>query len=198
MPENKARVPVGLQDIYYAICTKDDKEGVEYSNPKLLALAISANVSPTINSATLNANDGPILTANSLGEINVEIGIPDISYEDYAILLGSRLNSKGMLVDNADDQAPEVALGYKRTMSDGSVRYVWLLKGKFQLPTEEATTKQGEISFQTPTITGKFLKRIYDGNWRFRADSKNPETADLIASWFDAVPEDVPDTIPTP
>lgn len=192
MPENTTKVAVGLQDIYYAKLIKDDKTGVEYGTPKLLALALTANVTPTINSATLNANDGPVLTANSLSEITVEIGIPDISFEDYAALLGATLNDDGMLIDNADDQAPEVALGYKRTYNDGSVRYTWLLKGKFQLPTEEATTKQSEISFQTPTITGTFLKRIYDGNWRFRADSSNPDSATLIASWFTAVPSAVP------
>ncbi|WP_055108955.1 major tail protein [Paenibacillus ihumii] len=192
------KVPVGLQDVYYAKLIKDDKSGVEYDTPKLLALAITANVTPTINSATLFANDGPVVTANALGEITVEIGVPDISFEDYAILLGARLNDKGMLIDNADDQAPEVALGYKRTYNDGSIRYIWLLKGKFQLPTDEATTKQGEITFQTPTIQAKFLKRIHDGNWRFRADSSNPDSADLITSWFSAVPDDVPDTIPTP
>lgn len=192
MPENTTKVAVGLQDIYYAKLIKDDKTGVEYDAPKLLALALTANVTPTINSATLNANDGPVLTANSLSEITVEIGIPDISFEDYAALLGATLNDDGMLIDNADDQAPEVALGYKRTYNDGSVRYTWLLKGKFQLPTEEATTKQSEISFQTPTITGTFLKRIYDGNWRFRADSSNPDSAALIASWFTAVPSAVP------
>lgn len=190
--ENKAKAAVGLQDVYYAKVTKDDTTGTTYDTPKLMAPAITANVSPTINSATLFANDGPVLTANALGEITVEIGVTDIPFDVYADLLGATVNADGLLVDNADDEAPEVALGYKRTMSDGTFRYVWLLKGKFQLPTDEATTKQGEVNFQTPTISGRFLKRLSDGNWRFRADGSNPDSAALVASWFTAVPSAVP------
>lgn len=187
------KVPVGLQDIYYAKLLKDDTTGVEYATPKLLALAISANVTPTVNSATLFANDGPVLTANALGEITVEIGVPDITPEDYAELLGATLNTDGVLIDNADDQAPEVALGYKRTMSDGSFVYVWLLKGKFQLPTDEATTKQGETAFQTPTIQAKFLKRINDGNWRFRVStSQTGVKQEVIDNWFTEVYSGIP------
>lgn len=196
MANEKIAVPVGLQDIYYAKLTKDDPTGVEYDTPKMLLPAITANVTPTVNSATLYGNDGPIVTANALGEITVEIGVADIPLETQADLLGSSINADGLLVDNADDQAPEVALGYRRSMSDGSFRYTWLLKGKFQLPAEEAQTKQGEPTFQTPTITGIFLKRLFDGNWRFRADSNNAASAALIAAWFDAVPS--AEAVPNP
>lgn len=186
--QNQIAVPVGLQDIYYAKLIKDDATGVEYDTPKMMLPAITANVSPTVNSATLYGNDGPIVTANALGEITVEIGVADIPLITQADLLGSTISTDGLLIDNSDDQAPEVALGFRRSMSDGSFRYTWLLKGKFQLPTEEAQTKQGEPAFQTPTITGIFLKRLNDGNWRLRADSKNPASAAIIAAWFDAVP----------
>ncbi len=190
MPEEnqKVTVPVGLQDIHYAILIKDDKTGVTYGTPKLMLPAIQANITPTVNSATLFGNDGPVVTANALGEIAVEIGVADLPFAMQAELLGSRLTEDGLLIDNADDQAPEVALGFKRSMSDGSFRYTWLLKGKFQLPTEEAQTKQGTPNFQTPTIRGIFLKRMYDAHWRFRADGNDPNAADRIANWFTAVP----------
>lgn len=188
MPDQKIAVPVGLQNICYAKLIKDDATGVEYATPKMLLPAITATITPTVNAATLHGNDGPIVTANALGEITVEIGVADIPLATQADLLGSTINADGLLIDNSDDQAPEVALGYRRSMSDGTFRYTWLLKGKFQLPTEEAQTKQGEPTFQTPTITGVFLKRLYDGNWRFRADSSDPASAALVAAWFDAVP----------
>lgn len=194
MPEQNQSisVPVGLQDIYYALCTKDDSAGVTYSTPKKISAAISAKVTPTVNSATLFGDDGPIVTANALGEIAVEIGVADIPFTIQAELLGSTLNENGLLIDNADDQAPEVALGFRRSMSNGTFRYVWLLKGKFSLPEEDAQTKQGTPTFQTPTITGTFLKRLKDGHWRFRADSGVAGSEALIASWFTAVPSEIP------
>lgn len=193
MPEEKYRAAVGLKNIYFAVLSKDDSTGATYGTPKKISPALSANVSPTVNSATLNGDDGPILTANALGEIKVELGVSDVPFEIQAELLGSKINpDTGLLIDNADDQAPEVALGFERTMSDGSSRFTWLLKGKFMLFNEEAKTKEGTPSFQTPTIEGTFLKRAFDGNWRFRVDSSNEKSADLVASWFTAVPSAIP------
>lgn len=188
-------VPVGLQDICYSKLIKDDSTGVEYGTPKMLAPAITAKVTPSVNSATLFGNDGPVVTANALGEIAVEIGVASLSLTTQADLLGSTIVD-GMLIDNADDVAPEVALGYKRTLHDGSIVYVWLLKGKFNLPVDEATTKQGTPTFQTPVIVGTFLKRLYDGNWRFRAHSADPDAAGRIATWFTSVPDET--GIPNP
>ncbi|OAB31752.1 hypothetical protein PMSD_18375 [Paenibacillus macquariensis subsp. defensor] len=190
--QNKIAVPVGLQDIYYALLSKDDKTGATYGTPKLMLPAITANVTPTVNSATLFGNDGPILTANALGEIAVAIGVASIPFATQAELLGSKLSANGLLVDNADDQAPEVALGYRISMSDGTFLYTWLLKGKFSLPSSESKTKEGTPTFQTPTLNGVFLKRMFDGNWRFRADSADVGSAELIAKWFTAVPSEVP------
>lgn len=197
MPDQKIAVAVGLKDIYYALLTKDDSTGATYGTPKKLAPAITANVSPTVNSATLNAEDGPLLTANALGEITVEIGVADIPFDVQAEILGQTINSDGVLIDNADDQAPELALGFRRTLHDGTSRLTWLLKGTFQLPTEEGKTKEGTPEFQTPTITGTFLKRIYDGNWRYRVDTgREGANQTVIDSWFQAVYE--PSAIPNP
>ncbi|BFH59453.1 major tail protein [Paenibacillus azoreducens] len=195
MPEEakRERAAVGLKNIHYAICEKDDKTGVKYGTPKKIAPALTANVEPTINSAVLNGDDGPVLVADALGEIKVEIGVSDIPFEIQAELLGSKINpDTGLLIDNANDQAPEVALGYQRTMSDGTSRFTWLLKGKFRKDKEEAKTKEGTPSFQTPTIEGTFLKRAYDDNWRFRVDSSNAKSADLVKNWFEAVPSENP------
>ncbi|MFU1798209.1 major tail protein [Paenibacillus azoreducens] len=189
----KERAAVGLKNMHYAILKKDDASGVEYGTPKKLAPAISANLEPSVNSATLNADDGPILTANALGEIKLELEVSDVPFDVQADILGQKIDpNTGMIIDNADDQAPELALGFERTMDDGSSRYTWLLRGKFMLNKEEAKTKEGTPSFQTPKIEGTFLKRAFDGNWRFRADSNNEKSADLIKNWFKAVPSEVP------
>lgn len=183
-----ATVPVGLKSIYYAKLLKDDETEVTYDTPKRLAPAITAKITPTVNSATLFADNGPIATANALGEITVELGVSDIPFDIQADLLGLTLNADGVLIDNAEDQAPEVALGFERNMADGKSRYVWLLKGRFKLPAEEAKTAAGTTDFQTPTISGIFLKRIFDGHWRFRVDSGvSGVKPAVIANWFKQV-----------
>ncbi|NGP59885.1 phage tail protein [Paenibacillus thiaminolyticus] len=192
-----ATVPVGLKNIYYAKLIKDDETGVEYDKPKRLAPAITANITPSVNSATLFAENGPYITANVLGEITVEIGVADIPFDIQADILGMAVNSDGVLIDNAEDQAPEIALGFERNTEAGTSRFTWLLKGRFKLPNEEAKTSSGTLEFQTPTISGTFLKRIYDGHWRFRVDSgAEGVKSGVIANWFKAVY--APSTPPTP
>ncbi|MCM3291822.1 phage tail protein [Paenibacillus sp. MER 180] len=185
---DKITVPVGLKNIYYAKLIKDDESGVTYDTPKRLAPAITANITPSVNSATLFAENGPLITANALGEITVEIGVADIPFDIQAELLGMTVNSDGVLVDNAEDQAPEVALGFERNTEAGTSRFTWLLKGRFKLPNEEAKTAAGTPEFQTPTISAVFLKRIFDGNWRFRVDSGSTGVKpEVIANWFKEV-----------
>lgn len=197
MAENKKiAVSVGLKDFYYAVLTKDDETGVTYSTPKKIAHAITAKVTPTVNTATLYADNGPILTANALGEIAVELNVVDIPFDVQVELLGLTVNADGVVIDNAEDQAPEVAIGFRRTTSANTSRLTWLLKGKFSLPAEEGATQGDTPEFQTPTITATFLKRIYDGNWRYRLDTGSATASEEVAAeWFSAVYDP---TIPKP
>ena len=64
---------VGLDNLYYAVLTKDDETGVTYDTPVKIAGAIKVKVDPKSNSATLYADNGPAETVTALGEINVEI-----------------------------------------------------------------------------------------------------------------------------
>ncbi|MGF7046398.1 phi13 family phage major tail protein [Paenibacillus sp. DS2015] len=186
MPE--LSIPVGLRSIYYAILTADEITGAIYATPKPLVGAIGAKVTPSMNTATLYIDDGPGAVASSLGEIAVEFNIADIPYEVSAELLGQTLNADGVLKDNSNDQAPYVAMGYIRSTNTGKDRFTWLLKGKFSLPSEEAATKGDKVEFQTPTITGSFIKRRFDDNWRFQIDSASATAKpEVVAAWFEQV-----------
>jgi len=183
-----ATVPIGLRNMYYARLIKDDRTGVEYETPKHLAPAITATITPAVNSATMHADNAPLITANALGEITVEINVSDLSFPIQADLLGLKMNADGVLIDNETDQAPEVALAFERTTVDGTSRYTWLLKGRFKLPSEEAKTVAGTPDFQTPKMSGVFVRRMFDGHWRFRVDSGaagvKPE---ILTNWFHRV-----------
>ena len=194
-----AGVQVGLRDLHYIkLKTDDEKTGVEYDygtsgtdKPKKIAGAISARISPSSNTATLYADDGPDEVASSLGEITVELNVKDLSLDVQADLLGHTVTS-GVMYRSADDVAPYVAIGFRSVKSNGKYRYVWLYKGKFNLPEQEYRTKEDTPEFQIPTITGTFVKRIYDGAWQAVVDeddldSDEPEID--VSEWFDSVYE---------
>ncbi|MBH8605989.1 major tail protein [Thermoactinomyces sp. CICC 10521] len=178
-------VQVGLRDLHYAILNQDDANGVSYDTPVKISGFINAKITPTTNSETLYADDGPAEVATSLGEITVELQVKDLPLDVQAALLGHTV-SDGMLIKNADDQAPYVAIGFRSLKSNGKYRYVWLYKGKFTTPEAEFQTKEDKPTFQTPTISGSFLKREYDGAWQVVGDEDMPgfNKAD---TWFDSV-----------
>jgi phi13 family phage major tail protein len=182
-----AGVRVGLRDLHYALLTKDDETGVTYQDPVKIAGAINAKISPKSNTETLYADDGPAETATSLGEIEVELEVKDLPLSVQAALLGHTV-SNGVMIKNAGDTAPYVAMGFRSKKSNGKYRYVWLYKGKFELPEEEFATQEDKPKFQTPKIKGTFIKREYDGAWQAVGDED--ETGFTAgASWFDAVYE---------
>lgn len=177
---------VGLKNIYAALLTEG--ETVTYAAPRKIAHAVTANVTPNTESVPLYGDDRTVEMAEALGDIDIEIGITDLSVEDYAFLLGKTVDSNGGITDSVDDIAPYVALGFEIPLSNGGKRLYWYYKGKFSIPSSEHTTKQGTTAYQTPTIAGKFFARE-DGKWRYRLDSNETNSA-IVASWFTAVQEE--------
>lgn len=176
---------IGLRDLYVALLNEDSATSTSYETPERIVGAITANVNPNSSSATLFADDGPMDTASTLGEIELELGTYDLPLPTQAKLLGHTYDTEtGMLKKGANDVAPWVAVGFRSLKSDGSYRYFWLTKGKFRPTEENIETKGDSVNFQTPTITGSFAKRVSDDQWELVADSSDPKSASLINTWF--------------
>lgn len=174
-------VKIGMKDLYYAKLTKDDVTGVTYESPTLISGAISAKISPKSDTQTLYADDGAFETVTQLGEIDIEIEVADLPLQVQAALLGHTVTN-GVLEAKNSDVAPYVAIGWRSLKSNGKYRYYWLLKGKFELPDEEAQTKEDKAKFQTAKIKGTFMARIYDGKYKLVGDED--EQSFSATGWF--------------
>lgn len=173
---------IGLRDVYYALLKEDPVGGTPtYETPVKIAGAISANVNPNSSSATLFADDGPYDTAATLGEISLELNMADLPLSTQATLLGHSI-SNGVLSRKADDVPPWVAVGFRTLKSNGKYRYYWLNKGKFAIPEDDLQTKGDSIEFQTPTISGSFVKRNSDDEWQRVGDED--EESFSSEGWF--------------
>lgn len=178
---------IGLRDVYYALLKNDTPTEATYENPVRIVGAISANVNPNTSTATLFADDGPYDSASTMGEISLELNMADIPAAIGSVLLGHTY-ANGVLTKKASDQPPYVAIAYRSLKSNGAYRYTWLLKGKFAESEQNNQTKGDSIEYQTPTITGAFVKRDYDDAWQVEADSDDETIADAtITGWFTAV-----------
>lgn len=186
---------IGLTNLVFAkLLTDVAPDGatpgsVTYDEPERLLGAITANFSPNASNDTLFADDGPYETASTLGAMSLELNVADIPANQRAMILGATYTDKGELISTSEDIPPYVAVGMSVMKSNGGKRLIWYPKGKFTAPDDNNQTKADSINWNTPTITGNFLKRDCDNMWRIAIDTDDA-TADqtVIDTWFDAAP----------
>lgn len=185
---------MGLRDIYVAKVDKNDTSGYSATKIAKLAKSISAKVTEKKKVEKLYSDDGIEEIIEMLESIEVEIELNDLSPEQEALLKGCTYQN-GFLVDNQDDMANEVALGWRSKRTDKKYEFVWLYCGKFcEGGTENYETNQDKLKTQTPKLKGTFYPREKDGNWRIRVnesylieDYRDAKTA--IEGWFSKVQE---------
>lgn len=181
---------IGLKDIHVAVLTADDSTAVTYQTPSKLERAISAKLTPKTNSENIYSDDIVEDVITSFDSVEVEIELNQLSLTSRAILQGAKV-VKGVLIESKEDIPPTLALGFKSKKHNGMYRYVWLLKGKFELAADEYDTEAEKPSPKSAKLKGTFFSRDYDGNFRFIADED--ETGidpTIIAAWFTAVPDE--------
>lgn len=184
---------IGLDKLHYAIITTGADGAETYGTPKPILGIRSATVSPETNTESLYADDQLAEVATSLGGIELELEIKDIPAEDYAALTGATIDANGVVIDKSTDIPPFVAVGFRSKKSNGAYKYVWLYKGKFGIPEDEFETKEDSVSFQTPSISGTFMPRVADNQWRAKVDSDGETVpTGVITSWFTKVYDGTP------
>lgn len=185
---------IGLRDIHIALLTKDDGTGATYGTPEKLERAISAKLSPKVNSENIYSDDTVEDVISAFDSIEVEIELNQLSLTSRATLQGAKV-VKGVLIESKDDIAPTIALGFKSKKHNGKYRFVWLLKGKFELATDEYDTEAEKPAPKSAKLKGTFYSRDFDGNFRFIADEDETGVdTTIIAGWFAAVPAEPVET----
>ena len=111
---------VGLQDIYYAKMTNDSIGGTTtYGTPKKIGHAISVDINPNVETATLYGDNTAVATRAKLKDISITIESDKIPLEDRAIMLGHSIDSTtGAVTVKGDDKAPYVAIMFKAQTSE--------------------------------------------------------------------------------
>ena len=181
------KILIGLSNFYYSLLNSDTTAGISYQTPVALKGALSVAYNPNSEVSTLFADDGPYDTAESIGEIELEVGVADISQEDYAALMGHTITG-GVMEELSTDQPVDCAFGFKAKRSNGSYSYFWFLKGKFSKPEIEHETKGDKLSWQTPKMMWKGVARVYDSRFKYSTrDDADDYTAATGTGWFSAV-----------
>ncbi|MDK2918987.1 MAG: hypothetical protein PWQ37_1720 [Candidatus Petromonas sp.] len=181
---------IGLRDIHIAILTQDDNLGVTYDTPVKLERAISAKLTPKLSSENIYSDDTVEDVITAFEGVDVEIEVNQLSLDSRAKLQGAKV-VKGVLIESKEDIPPTLALGFKSKKNNGKYRYVWLLKGKFELASDEYDTEAERPQPKSAKLKGTFFARDYDGNFRFIADEDQAGVDQtIIDGWFTSVPDE--------
>jgi len=186
---------IGLDSLYYAKIT-EDQNGIEtYGTPKVLAKAMTAELSVELIEAILYADDGASEVVKEFKSGALTLGIDDIGSLVAQDLTGCKIDSNNVIVSRSEDGGSPVAVGFRAKKANGKYRYFWLYRVIFSVPATTLATKGDSITFSSPTIEGTVFRRNkLDGEnkhpWKAEVtEGDNGVLASTITSWFTSVYE---------
>ena len=186
---------IGLDKLYYATITEDEKGEETYGSPVQLAKALSADLSVELAEATLYADDGAAEIVKEFQSGTLSLGVDDIGGEAASVLTGSTIDENHVVISASEDGGAPVAIGFRAKKSNGKYRYYWLYRVKFGIPATNLATKGDSITFSTPTIEGTVLRRNKPDSsgkhpWKAEVTEGDTEvTEDTIKNWYQTVYE---------
>lgn len=147
----------GVEGLVYAKVLRDDAEAFETGTVKQLAGVAEVSRSTESSSDTHFYDNLPAIVINSTGSDTVTINTSAIGFEPLADITGQLYDEQtGMFVEQGERNNDYYALGYQTKKTDGTVVYVWRLKGMFGIPDQtNATENNGtDAKGQELTYTG--------------------------------------------
>ena len=186
---------IGLDSLFYAKIT-EDQNGIEtYGTPKVLAKAMTAELSIELIEAILYADDGASEVVKEFKSGALTLGIDDIGSLVAQDLTGCKIDSNNVVVSRSEDGGSPVAVGFRAKKANGKYRYFWLYRVIFSVPATSLATKGDSITFSSPTIEGTVFRRN-----KLDSENKHPWKSEvtegdngvapaIISGWFTSVYE---------
>jgi len=175
---------IGVSDLHVAELLTDEEGTTTYDEPVRLAKLINIGITKTVAEAELYADDSLDEYSAEMTGQEISINPKDISNEHEALLLGKETDANGGVVDGSNDSAPYFAVMFRSRKSDGTYQYRVLYKVRFRPFDETFDTKSESITFQTPTITGRGMKRASDGFFGYKVD-ETESNSEALSTFFD-------------
>ena len=182
-----------MYPVFAPIESHTDGSMPTYGTGVVIQEARNCTISKTYNNNPLYGDDRIVDDDNGLQELTASFEPTGLSDSDRVLLFGEEEMSVGGLTCQveSDNATPYGGFGYIRKMRDNGVKKfeAWvILKIKFQEESQATNTKEGSISWGTPTLNGRAAGIYIDSTeslrWRVH------ETFDTMAaakSWLNTV-----------
>ena len=181
---------VGMKNFRLCKLTTDTEATLTYETDLMLvAGAIEATVTPDNADPDVQyADDIEYDVMNPDPNVTFSLTLASLPVPVQAALLGATLDSKGVMISNANDTPPYFACGWESEKSNGTGRKVWLYKCRAKPLTEEFGTKEGTtVNRRTGQVEFTAIKRTHDGNWKAVCDEDDTATATVYPTFLDTV-----------
>ena len=132
----------------------------------------SVDIKPSTSTADLYADGQSIDSASNTASYELTFDTVALPLEYVAYLLGHSF-ANGQMIAHKDDVAPYFAVMFQSDKRNGGIRFLKFFKVCFAEPSVTGSTKEENISYQTPTITAKAIYRLSDGNSYTYADTES-------------------------
>lgn len=166
-------VKFGLSAFEYGIVDATDKVAATKKLPGMK----SAKMSITNELVTVMADDGPYaVIPGGITETQLEIEVLDLNSQARKDFYGITIE-KGVEKYSKNMTPNDIAVMFRTRMEDGKSIWVGLLKGKFNVPGMDLSTKEGAPDPKTDTTTGNFVARgdTEDGDVLYIGREDNPD-----------------------
>lgn len=189
----------GVENLVYAEVTEDSENAFTTGTVKALAGVAEITASTESSVEAHYYDNAPKILITGMGANTVTLTVSAIPLEVLADITGQRWDSThGCIVEGPRTQK-NFAIGYVTKKTDGSLVYVWRLKGAFAIPdTTSATEDDGtdangqELEYTGVETIHKFTSTGKGARSVIVDDSLGLAKTD---TWFSAVV--TPDTIQT-
>jgi len=191
-----ARPNVGMMyPVFATIASHTDGSMPTYNHGVVIQEARNATISMTYNDNPLYGDDRIVADDNGLQSMTVSFEPTGLSDSNRKLLFGEDEMTVGGLTAQmvSDNETPYGGFGFVRKMYDESTNAkkfeAWIiLKIKFQEESMATNTKEGSISWGTPTLNGRAASLYIDSSekQRFIAHASF-ETAAAAKSWINTV-----------
>lgn len=178
------KVKWGIRNVHYATRTvSGTPEAVTYGTPVAIPGAVNISLSPEGDNTPFYADDIEYfrVMANNGYTGTLEMALLPAAFRELA--LGEALDQGSVLVENADKQGKEFALGFEIQGNDKNI-LVWMYNVVASRPDVNASTKEAAATPETETLNIVVRPEI-GGNVMVRTTDA---TADGTKnSWFSTV-----------
>lgn len=174
---------INVKNLKYAVITEDTATSYTTGDIKTFAKAMQVQITPTVATGTLYGDGAKQEDLAKLTGVTLQVDANKIPIEVKAEVNGNEYEN-GVLQENKDDQAQDIAVGFEVEQTNNKRELIWLYKGKVQPFANTVQQATDNINFSTDTLTINFIPRELDGNIRAIADTANAEFTEVMADAF--------------